>query len=111
MNSTTLVNWQRAAVELDFCFVSPFEFGPPDARYSCFAHVPEFGSANGMIVMLEYDQAMVRAAQTNGFGYSCLTDSSEPYNAQDFIDVLNDWGWTCNNKTAPSWYTGAPWSN
>ncbi len=93
MTSTTLDNWRRAAEELNFLFVSPFAL-EGDTPRSCFAHVPDFGAGNGMIVVLEHDPELATSAKENGFGYSCLFESSEAYAVVDFIDVLNDWTWS-----------------
>jgi hypothetical protein len=109
-SSTTLRNWEQASRELEFEFVSPFELRLPNGFISCFGAVTQFGGKRGLIIMLNYDEGLAIAAQEIGYGYSCLSDSDEPYDVDSFIEVLNDWGWTCETKAPPKWYSGQSWS-
>ncbi len=104
--------WRQAAQDLGFEFIAPFTLSDGDRTLGYLGLVPQFGSPKGMVVIvgLHYDDH-VRIAEQHGYGYSCLSESSEPYDRESFIDVLNDWGWSDSEGTAPSWYTGEPWTS
>ena len=109
-SSTTLQNWQRAASELGFEFIAPFELTFSEEQFEYFGFVPKFGGKSGLVIVLGYDSRLVKTAQINGYAYSCLCESRDKYVAQDFIDVLNDWGWCRGGEDPPKWYSGQPWS-
>lgn len=106
-----LRNWRRAAEDLGFKFISPFVLRDGEDVFECFGHVAEFGSPRGMVLMLEYDERLCRAAQEQGFGFSCFPEADEPYDRDTFVDILNDWGWSGPAGQSPWWYTGEPWSS
>jgi hypothetical protein len=41
---------------------------------------------------------------------SRLADSYATFDRKLFIETLNDWGWFAQDRAAPHWYTGRPWS-
>lgn len=108
--STTLANWQRAAADLGFELVAPFMLQTPSEELACFGLVPQFGGKNGLVIVLDHDPCLAQVAQSSGYGYSCLYESTEPYEMQNFVDVLNDWGWCRQGEAPPKWYTGQRWS-
>ena len=105
-----LVAWKTAALDLGFVFTSLFILKHDGKAFTFFGHLPQFGAKAGMLVLTEYDSAQCEVASTCGFGYSCISESDEPYERQDFIDLLNDWGWSVSDQAAPVWYSGAPCS-
>lgn len=108
--STTLENWRLASADLGFEFIAPFALHTSSEELKCFGLVPQFGGANGIVIVLDHEPLLAQIAKTSGYGYSCLFESGEPYDAQNFIDVLNDWGWCRQGETPPKWYTGQPWT-
>ena len=103
--------WRQAALDLGFEFIAPFTLPDGERTLSYLGLVPQFGSPKGMLVIvgLDYDDH-VRVAQQHGYGYSCFSEHSEPYDRESVIDVLNDWGWSGLPEKAPSWYSGEPWT-
>lgn len=102
-----LATWRRAAADLGFVFTFQFTLDHDGRAFLFFGHVPQFGAKNGMLVLTEYDAAACEAAAMCGFGYSCISESADPYDRQDFIELLQDWGWSASEDEAPAWYAGA----
>jgi hypothetical protein len=103
--------WRQASEDLGFDFIAPFELADSGRTYVFFGLLPQFGGEKGMLVVVGFDyEEHIRAAQRNGYGWSCLGDGSEPYDREVFMDVLNDWGWSDPSKKLPYWYTGKPWT-
>jgi len=105
--------WLEAGQELRIEVISPFSIHTASGEViEYIALVPQFGSANGMLLINDFDQDRIQAAQANGYGYSCLYLSSYgDYQREHFIDALNDWGWSEGQGNPPDWYTGEPWSD
>jgi hypothetical protein len=109
MKRTILENWRRAAIDLNFEFISPFLLESDNARFECFGLVPQFGWKNGQIILVDSVQENTQLAETAqllGYGWSCLYGYDSPYDIQDFVDTLNDWGWNSTVNPPPSWYSG-----
>lgn len=104
--------WRQAAQDLGFEFIAPFTLPDGGQTLAYLGLVPQFGSPKGMLVIVGlHADRHTRIAQQHGYGYSCFPEHSEPYDREGFIDVLNDWGWSGSPDTAPSWYTGEPWTS
>ena len=104
--------WQEAARELGFTFVPGFTLHDGTDTFTYLGLVEGFGSSRGMLVITEQDyDPHVRAAEKQGYGYSCMSEHTEPYDRQTFVEVLNDWGWTGSQEHQPPWYTGEPWTS
>ena len=104
--------WQQASRDLGFEFVAPFALSGGNRTLHYLGLVTQFGSPKGMLVIVgRYQDDHIRVAQQHGYGYSCFSEDSDPYEPQNFIDVLNDWGWSGSPESAPSWYTEQSWTS
>ena len=54
-------------------------------------------------VDLEMRGRLCRAAETHGYGFSCIELDSE-YDRDEMIEVLQDWSWSGPPDRRPSWY-------
>jgi hypothetical protein len=95
--------WLQAADDFGFEFVTPFIAHVAGDRVESFGLLPEFGAEQGMVVLLECDQAKCDALVESGYGYSCPSLSDEPYDRESFIELLSDWGWSLRTRPAPAW--------
>lgn len=86
--------WRIAALDLQFKLIAPFELYDGIEKVSCFALVPEFGSSKGMVIFTEFVKENCKLATSQGYGYTCLSVSDEPYCREDFESMLSDWGCT-----------------
>jgi hypothetical protein len=107
LEQRTIEQWRVAAADLGFTLVAPFT--PEDAADSLeyLAWLPQFGSERGMLIITAHGEAqsrLIHAAASHGYGYSCIDASDEPYERDDTIEVLVDWGWS-SREDAPDWYT------
>ena len=105
-----LAAWKVASADLGFNFVNPFTLVHDGRDFLFFCHLPQFGSKAGMLVLTEYDAAQCHAASSRGFGYACISEANEPYNRQDFIELLNDWSWS-SDEPPPPWMSSTPSSS
>jgi hypothetical protein len=107
----TIETWREAADDLGFRFVAPYTLQDAGESLAYLGWVPQFGTDYGMLIISEESDQLQRrlidAAAAQGFGYSCMTPSGEPYDRDVTIDVLTDWGWA-SSESAPSWYTPSP---
>lgn len=101
-----LAAWRNASADLGFVFTSPFTLDHDGRAFFFFGHLPQFGAKEGMLVLTEYNPMACETATTCGFGYSCISESDDPYDRQDFIELLKDWGWSASEETPPAWYSG-----
>jgi len=109
MNKQLAESWSKAAKDLGFRFVSPFEI----EQVSFTGLVEGFGSSKGTLIFVNSDEGTspwASIATKNGYGYSCLSSHYEEYDRESFIDTLNDWGWSKPDQNPPTWYTGQPWT-
>ena len=105
--------WEIAAADLGFAFVSPFELKEEGRTIRYAGLVRDFGSEKGMLIFVSEKfetEPWASAAQKKGFGYSCLGQTYESYDKEEFIAALDDWQWIPKDRKAPDWYTGTPWS-
>ena len=49
-------------------------------------------------------------ASEAGLYVSRLSEAYAGYDEDLFMETLNDWGWFSEERLAPDWYTGNPWS-
>src|SRR3569833_2273735 len=90
--------WTQAAAALGIRVIAPFTLNAGDEASNFEAFVPDFGSAEGAVVMSEV------SAQKLDRWHSILYPSYRQYERARFIDALNDWGKNKENKT-PDWFT------
>ena len=105
-----LLSWREAASDLGFVFTAPFILRIGELSIACFGHVASFGSPGGVAVFTAYNPDHCRVASEQGYAYSCISESHEPYVRSSFVDMLNDWGWCSSEQQPPDWYVGTPWS-
>jgi hypothetical protein len=108
--------WQTAANDLLFSFISPFVLEDDCQKIKYAGLIENFGSTKGMLIFLNENwdtQPFAKVAEKNGYGYSCLSEPhpDEKYERDDFIEILNDWGWSPKDKKPPIWYSGEPWTS
>jgi hypothetical protein len=105
--------WLDAAVDLGIRVQHPFEFKTKSGRVviTSGVYLPDFGNWHGMLLPCRFDPDEIGAlADDTDFALSALAPSCyEPYDREQYIDTLNDWGWFGPEETRPSWYTGAYW--
>jgi hypothetical protein len=68
--------------------------------------VEEFGPQRGMLLVTAYEEVepFTEKLVAAGFGYSCLSDSSdEDIDEDQLVDMLQDWGWS-GAGAPPGWY-------
>jgi hypothetical protein len=108
------VAWRLAAVDLGIRVTVPFVLTPigTDELIEFIALVHEFGSPRGTLLAAidEQLESLQQVTRRAGYFVSLLNPGCyEQYERQRFIDTLNDWGYF-GQRTAPTWYTGAPWT-
>ncbi len=106
LEQRTSDQWRTAADDLGFTLVSPFALEDAGATFGYLAWLPQFGSARGMFIIsapAEAQSRLCRAAESRGYGYSCLDATDEPHDRDVTIDVLRDWGWSSPDPVPP-WY-------
>jgi hypothetical protein len=67
--------------------------------------VKQFGAPNGMLILSKneeqqlYSEEIIRA----GYGYSVLSEplKNEEFDSDDFIELLEDWGWSGTEQSRP----------
>lgn len=102
----TVEQWRIAAADLGFTFVSPFALEDAGESLEYLAWLPQFGGARGMLIItspLETQSRLIGAANSQGYAYSCMDASDEPYVREDTVELLTDWGWS-SPEPAPAWY-------
>ena len=96
--------WVEASRDLKIRVVVPFTL--ETRQYPVL--VCDFGSPNGLVVLEDWDESLAEFAQARGFGFSCMY--AGPYDRDDIIDALQDWGWARTPSDAPDWYVDEPYS-
>ena len=105
--------WREAAKKLDIRVTAPFLLQSGNHETIGFiALVHGFGAPAGTLIATTAETLTPLTAVTTKHGYFVSLLSPENYshfNADLFIDTLNDWGYFGINSP-PSWYTGKSWS-
>jgi hypothetical protein len=80
--------------------------------FNFIAWVKDFGSRQGTLVTTDaHESGSPEAAEEGGYYWSALyPESYSSYERNEFIDMLNDWGWFGSDEKKPSWYSGKSWS-
>jgi len=105
--------WLDAAKDLKIEVIAPYALNAKSGhRFNFIALVKDFGSSNGTLVTTnDHEEGSPDAAEEQGAYWSALyPESYLSYNREEFIAMLNDWGWFGKEKEKPSWYTGKTWS-
>jgi hypothetical protein len=106
MQSSILIRaWQIAAQDLGIEIVIPFvltlkngEQVPADLLIKDFGPILVATDAAEETFRRLGDQL---AAE--GYGYSAFFGEELTYDREDFIEILNDWGWTGPEERRPAW--------
>ncbi len=102
--SEQLRQWHVAAADLGFKIQAPFILETPGGTFQYFARLPEFGSENGMLIVVgKYVGDQFHGAIECGYGITCLSEHDEPYDRRVFVDMLSDWSWTGQASETPDW--------
>lgn len=74
------------------------DVGTVDAVVACF------GGRAGMIIVDDFDKIREHAKNiiTKGYGFTVLSRGAT-YERESAIEMLRDWGWTCD-ASPPEWY-------
>jgi hypothetical protein len=99
--------WKQAAQLLGFTVEAPYVVALPDGRRITFpVRLPDFGAEHGMLLSDNYEDfaSHAKAIVEFGYGYSVMTTPSlsDAPEAEDIIEVLQDWGWSASS-TPPEW--------
>jgi len=94
--------WAEAARDLRIRVIAPATVTLKDgALHQCEAHVLDFGSPSGAIVVSK-SNAPPNRNPIDGWT-SVLFESYRTYRRKHFIETLRDWGWF-GESGAPDWY-------
>ena len=101
-------SWQIAARVLSISVEAPYVIKKNDLiDIPCVAYLPDFGSANGMVIGLTSDpsnKAIQSAAVSLQLYYSFINpDFYQHYNDEEFQEALVDWGFFGDEERRPDW--------
>jgi hypothetical protein len=109
MTTSRLIHmWEIAANDLELEIIAPFMlFLSSNTQIKAEFLLKNFGAAKGMIVIKQYDQVApyVDEIVKDGYGFSVLDEpgENEKYIRDDFLEILNDWGWSGEKSKKPKW--------
>ncbi len=100
--------WTIAAKDLKIEIIAPYLLTLPSGiQISALLLVPNFGATNGMLIVGGYDdvECCLDELMIEGYGFSILEEpgNKEQYSRQEYIELLNDWGWSGDEKLKPDW--------
>ena len=108
MTTTQLASyWKEAGRRFGFRVISPYTLALGNVSIPPAALLPEFGCAQGMLLVSDYTvlRPYLQEIEVAGYGFSVLDgDSAEPCLAE-IAEVLSDWGWS-GRGPRPSWLRG-----
>lgn len=100
--------WRMVSTRLELELTIPFslEISADVVLNACFL-IKNFGARNGMLIFKDYSEVKpyLHEIQRRGYGFSILDEPSEheKIDINDYICVLEDWGWFGNQDKKPSW--------
>jgi len=108
MLSRLLQVWEVAAEDLQIEIMSPFFLSlPSGAHVEVLVLVKKFGADKGMLVLTDYSEIeyYINELENEGYGFSVFDEprEDESYSRKDFIELLEDWGWSGNEVSKPKW--------
>src|SRR5687768_15262525 len=89
--------WRAAALDLAIELEAPFTIQlPSGATVNAVAHLGHFGARHGMIIASDFAALRAHLVELtdSGFGFSTMSDPTDPYEREGCLDVLRDWGWS-----------------
>ena len=94
-NSKLVQEWMRAARDLGLRVIAPFTVElSSGARIEVEFLLKDFGALNGMLIVTDFSRIAPYSKEIleAGYGFSTLSEPHEiePYNRDDFIEVLRD---------------------
>ena len=101
-------DWDIAGQELGLELITPFEICISGGhKIHAEFLVKSFGARNGMLIITSYDvvQPYVKELNDLGYGFCVLErlEEGQTYDREEFVDMLNDWGWMGDPTRKPSW--------
>lgn len=113
MNNLIGEYWKRAGNDLGIRIQSPFKLVLKDGLILEFeVLVKDFGAKLGMLITTDYKkiEPIEDKLVESGYGYSVLSEPTKEriYSVESFKNLLNDWGWSGDPKSAPAWYSETP---
>src|SRR5688572_15031315 len=89
--------WRAAASDLRLELEAPFSIRlASGAALNVLARLRNFGAARGMLIVSEFAVVRPHHAELieSGFGYSTMSDPTDPYQREGCLEILRDWGWS-----------------
>ena len=109
MGSNRLLEmWKVVAHDLGLAISAPYIFILPSGE-KVYAQIllKNFGPDKGMLIVRNYSEVerCVDELLKERYGFSVLDDpgESEQYVRRDYIELLDDWGWSGDKKEKPIW--------
>ena len=101
--------WKEAAGDLGFKFTSPFVVTLPDgSRQEHLGLVHHFGHRIGTLISVLHEPSEHSHRPTgDDYFWSILSPGYSPYNREDIIETLDDWGYFGPVASRPHWYAPA----
>jgi hypothetical protein len=91
--------WRKVSKELNIEINAPYKLDGKDGSFDCVAMLPEFGSQNGIVLLLTFppdfvtDSNVASTAEKCGLSYSYLnSEDYMEYNKDVILEALSDWG-------------------
>jgi hypothetical protein len=98
--------WRAAAADLGLRLDAPFSIRlASGATLEAVALLWCFGAARGMVIVSNFDVVRPHEAELfeSGFGFSTMSDPTDPYERGGCLEILRDWGWSGSSEDHPSW--------
>ena len=100
--------WEQAVKDLGFKIITPFCLDLPSGnRVEAELLVLQFGAEKGMLIVTSYNQVshLVDEIINEGYGFSVLDNKreDEKYSRKNYIELLEDWGWSGTDSEKPAW--------
>ncbi|MGB5123261.1 hypothetical protein [Shewanella sp. SE1] len=110
MNDSQLLTneWKSVSDMLGIECVGPFVLYDKQGKKHTFScHLPQFGGEMGILINNEYEKEKYAIAISQGFSVSTMQPEKHhlPIKPSNYIDCLNDWGWSSINLPKPAWCT------
>ena len=97
--------WQMAADDLGLDIQAPYEVDLSNGeKITAPVLISNFGGEKGMLILTD-DDVFWKHHETltdRGFGVS-VSEETTPYDRDEFIDMLSDWGWEGGPDNRPVW--------
>jgi hypothetical protein len=102
--------WIKAAEILGFEVIAPYSATlASGTKVIASALVKGFGAPNGMLLVTDYSQVRshLAALEESGYGFSVLEEpeSTDPFDVEEFAEILRDWGWAGRKEDQPIWFS------